>query len=303
MPLRESVSREAAVLAERTRRQIEAMQDVSLVRMRRLYRDAAKKIAQKVAAHWGDVSYLKRIYDDLAKDLLRLGGKIQDEIEREMARAVNAGLVSSNGQGQLVVPYLRGNQSPIITGASLTRAREAAIRTLQTSVSGIRLSERIWKFHEATLTAMRQVVSEGMLARDFRGTVVQRLKRFLIISDSDMRKKEWIEFFKRHPPGRGVYRSAYKNAERLLRTETMRAYRVSTAEYAKRRAWVHGVRWRLSAAHSRPDICEEFANADYYGLGPGVYPPDATPDSAHPHCMCYLELVPREELTGEMAAA
>ena len=36
-----------------------------------------------------------------------------------------------------------------------------------------------------------------------------------------------------------------------------------------------------------PDICEVWATADLYGMGPGVYPADKTPID-HPNGWCFL---------------
>ena len=47
-------------------------------------------------------------------------------------------------------------------------------------------------------------------------------------------------------------------------------------------------KWRLSPAHTRPDICDVYANVDF-GLGRGVWPKDKVPRrKAHPHCTCLL---------------
>jgi hypothetical protein len=53
---------------------------------------------------------------------------------------------------------------------------------------------------------------------------------------------------------------------------------------------VQAVKWQVSGRHaglwSSPDICDLAAEADTYGLGPGVYPPEACPSLMHPRCGC-----------------
>ena len=48
-------------------------------------------------------------------------------------------------------------------------------------------------------------------------------------------------------------------------------------------------KWRMSQSHPVTDICDLYAGADLYGMGPGVFPKGKVPElPAHPHCMCYL---------------
>ena len=123
----------------------------------------------------------------------------------------------------------------------------------------------------------------------------QHAKTFLLLPNVDMRTRAWREFFEKHPPGRGVYRSAYKNVQRVLRTEANRAYRAGIQAYAGRVTWAGGIKWNLSAAHKDRDICDWLASADN-GLGAGVYEVGNAPDSGHPHCLCYLTIIPKPEV-------
>ncbi len=116
-------------------------------------------------------------------------------------------------------------------------------------------------------------------------------------AEADMRKKYWKKFYKENPPGRGRYKSAYKNMDRLIRTEVTRAYREGTAEYARKKKWVKGIQWHRTSGHGicTSGECDEYEQSDLYGLGDGVYPPDALPIS-HANCQCYITLVPIEQL-------
>lgn len=89
-------------------------------------------------------------------------------------------------------------------------------------------------------------------------------------------------------PGRGVYRSSYKNARRLAATETNIAYR--TADYTRWQQldFVVGIEVRLSNNHTclggdgKPhafsDICDDLK---------GRYPKDFKFTGWHPHCRCH----------------
>lgn len=76
-------------------------------------------------------------------------------------------------------------------------------------------------------------------------------------------------------------------AERIARTEISRAWGDGFLARYKNDPLVIAFRWVLSSRHPRFDICDLHANANFYGLGKGVYPKNAFPTRpAHPHCHC-----------------
>ena len=81
-------------------------------------------------------------------------------------------------------------------------------------------------------------------------------------------------------------------AERIARTETSRAWNAGVF-----RRWAEDTdcvafQWKLSTAHPVTDICDLYAHADLYGMGPGIFPKDKVPVlPAHPNCMCRLRPV------------
>lgn len=55
---------------------------------------------------------------------------------------------------------------------------------------------------------------------------------------------------------------------------------------------VVGYRWNLGGAHRVPDICDDYAGRDGYGMGSGGYPTDSVPAlPPHPGCFCYLTAI------------
>lgn len=88
--------------------------------------------------------------------------------------------------------------------------------------------------------------------------------------------------------GRGVYRSSYKNAMRLARTETNMAYRAADCERWERMEFVRGFRVVLSKNHPCEDICNDLSAADENDTsGKGEYPKGFMFKGWHPHCFCY----------------
>lgn len=80
------------------------------------------------------------------------------------------------------------------------------------------------------------------------------------------------------------------NSMRIARTETQRTYREVPARLAKNKKYAKGIKWNLSNAHPKPDICDQLAEQNKHKLGKGVYPIDKLPNS-HPNCLCYTTTV------------
>ena len=88
--------------------------------------------------------------------------------------------------------------------------------------------------------------------------------------------------------GRGVYRSSYKNAMRLARTETNMAYRTADQERWRQLDFVIGYRVVLSDNHPEPDICNDLSARRGEKGSRGVYPKDFVFKGWHPQCRCYV---------------
>lgn len=77
------------------------------------------------------------------------------------------------------------------------------------------------------------------------------------------------------------------------------AYHESNALSLVRSRVVEHVRWftsgRHAGLHSSPDECDVCEQADWYGLGPGIYPVEYVPALLHPRCQCGTEAVIRAQ--------
>ncbi|MDR1881622.1 MAG: hypothetical protein LBR26_02425 [Prevotella sp.] len=92
-------------------------------------------------------------------------------------------------------------------------------------------------------------------------------------------------------PGQGVYRSSYKNAMRLARTETNMAYRTSDYTRWQQLDFVVGIEIRLSNNHTLngvpfTDICDELK---------GRYPKTFKFTGWHPQCRCHAVSILKTE--------
>ncbi len=103
---------------------------------------------------------------------------------------------------------------------------------------------------------------------------------------------------KKFHPGRGVYRSSYKNALRLAQSEINLAHQYADYERRINAPYVTGIEVKLSASHPEYDLCDPNA---------GHYPKEFIFSEWHVKCICYSTsiLMSREELktflrTGEV---
>jgi GNAT superfamily N-acetyltransferase len=125
------------------------------------------------------------------------------------------------------------------------------------------------------------------------------------VFDESTQKYKWVDSNPSdYHPGRGVYRSSYKNAMRLAITEINAAYRRAEWESYQQNPLIKGYRIELSSNHTtlikgvpRPlhDICDELK---------GEYPKSFLWEGWHPHCRCRMIpiTVTRQEMKDRMTA-
>ena len=88
---------------------------------------------------------------------------------------------------------------------------------------------------------------------------------------------------------RGAARQMEYNARRIAFTEAHNARAEAEIQHFATDPMVKAVRWTLAPDRGSakvPDVCDVLAGADYYGLGPGVYPITKVPPKGHPFCRC-----------------
>ena len=82
----------------------------------------------------------------------------------------------------------------------------------------------------------------------------------------------------KYNPGGGVYRSSYKNAMRLTRTEINMSYREADHLRWQEMDFVVGIEIRRSNHEYGCNVCESLK---------GKYPKDFKFSGWHPHCRCH----------------
>ena len=190
------------------------------------------------------------------------------------------------------------------------RNREAMDAFFARKTQGLDLSQKVWKYTsqykgelEGTLDL---AIGEGTPANQLASKIQQYLqdpdrwyRRFRVkigededgnpiygriwkrrIFDKEDGIYKWINDDPKHyHPGQGVYRSSYRNAQRLARSETNIAYRSADFERWQQLDFVVGVEIKLSNNHPELDICDQLK---------GIYPKDFKWTGWHPNCRCYM---------------
>jgi hypothetical protein len=156
----------------------------------------------------------------------------------------------------------KGKQSAII-------ARIAKGTILTVKGKSVAPSSLVWDLTRKTELDLRRLVTSGIAAGEHPSTIARKIKKYVSPQRTDFGTLE-----------RGMYRSPFKNAMRLARTEALKAYNQASAEFAQGKDWVKGIRVQLSPNHEVPDECDDYD-------GDLMEPDDfARTFPLHPHCMC-----------------
>lgn len=193
----------------------------------------------------------------------------------------------------------------------------------KTGEEGLNLSQKVWKyngmFKEELENALDLAIGEGTpanrLATKIKGYLQEPDKfyrRFRVkigedengnpiygriwkrrIWDKESESYKWVnDDPKKYHPGQGVYRSSYRNAQRLARTETNIAYREADFTRWQQLDFVVGVEIKLSNNHPVWDICDDLK---------GVYHKGFKWVGWHPNCRCYMvPILAKEEELDQM---
>lgn len=229
---------------------------------------------------------MKEVHDNLQSVVVNgVDGawKIANDKEDEFCKAVFSGRTLTKEQKQRYF-----NHSD--------KAREAfALR----KTAGLNLSDRVWRYTEQFKQEIEMGLDLGIGEGRSAADMARDLKRYLREPDKLFRrvrdKRGNLQLSKNaaaYHPGAGVYRSSYKNALRLTRTETNMAYRTADQMRYQSLDFVVGIEIHTSNNHPVTDICDELK---------GKYPKDFKFVGWHPQCRCYVTSILKTEKEIEEA--
>lgn len=157
---------------------------------------------------------------------------------------------------------------------------------------GKTLSNRVWNLTKAfkrdTEVAMRDIMELGITDGTSASELATELKKYLKEPNKlyrRVRKEGRLTLSKQakaYHPGMGVYRSSYKNALRLTRTEINQAYRFADYNKIQNMDFVVGIEIIRSSNPYDCDICESLK---------GKYPKDFLFVGHHPQCRCIVKTI------------
>ena len=250
--------------------------------------------------------------------------KAMDKIMQALARQINITILSGIESG-----YRRGEAGMLhkikmslpktkLYTDELARTRGAATDYHRAAAAfaggkrgGLTLSERVWNIAGGAKTELEAIIQNGIIegkgaqdiSRSIQGYLQNPDRLYRRVRSKETGELELSDAARDYHPGRGVYRSSYKNALRLARTEINAAYRYSQWQQIQNNPLVIGFRIALSNNHTTLvkgvptpffDICDELA---------GDYPKSFLWTGWHPQCRCSMIPIPISESDFERRLA
>ncbi len=200
--------------------------------------------------------------------------------KKDLTAQIKAGVADSANMGMktviaAVAPH-RNITSAVWTDLAATiRKNILSVR----GVDGLTLSERIWKLTQDNTHELKKIIAGDILQGKSAASMSRDIRGFL-------RRPETLRGAVKDAlhPGRGVYKSAYKNAMRVTRTETNKADIDGQALTAKKMGY------KLQLKTSGIDPCPECLDLEDKVFDYGEFPAPV-----HPQCMCFaLTVLPEE---------
>lgn len=150
--------------------------------------------------------------------------------------------------------------------------------------NGLNLSQKVWNCSKRYMNDIEKCLSIGIdkgISADKLAKVIKQYIENPTALDIEMRNV-FSTSTSTNSQGQGVYRSAYKNAMRLTRTETNMAYRSADNERWRQMDFVLGYKVQLSGSHPLEDVCDQLQ---------GDYPTTFKFVGWHPHCLCFATAI------------
>lgn len=281
-------------------------QSVYEKRIDEIYRTAAKEAAAlgvSISDFNPDKVFSFSDYPKIKKKIEKLLSDLQSGVTTIIANGIRSEWSLANNKNDELARQVFGDNVGKLTKEMERRyfstngaARDAFIKR---KTDGLNLSDRVWKFTDQFKAeielgldlGIRSGKSADELSRDLRSYLQHPDMLFRRVRNKHGQLVLSLRA-KAYHPGRGVYRSSYKNARRLAATETNIAYRMADYTRWQQLDFVVGIEIKLSNNHPCNDICDDLK---------GRYPKDFKFTGWHPHCRCHVETILKtpEELMAD----
>jgi hypothetical protein len=257
-------------------------------KIKQIYEESIREITVTI----NTVTYKNKLFslDDypvLKNQVEKVASKMQGKIFTAVINGVEDSWDLANQKNNVIVDKrlagLRVKQS--VRQILYDPNKQALKEFLTRKEKGLNLSERVWNLLDPFKKELEQTVGLGLGEGMPAAEIAKQIKKYLNEPEKLFRrvrgedgKLHLSAAARNYHPGQGVYRSSYKNAIRISRTETNIAYRSADFERWKTLPFVLGIEVKLSKNHPRFDICDHLV---------GVYPKDFKFTGWHPNCICF----------------
>lgn len=278
-------------------------------KVQQLYDAAIKRIAQAAAPSLFDADKKKEFHFEdfpaLQKEMNALMQDLTSSLQTNIEQGDEESWTLSNTKNDAMVDTIIGKKHlpKKVVQAWKHPHLEALNAFIARKEAGMNLSRRVWNLTQQFKSEMELALEMGMgegksaaaLSRDIRKYLVEPNKLFRRVRD----KSGALRLSKAaaaYHPGRGVYRSSYKNALRMTATENNIAYRTADHNRWQALPFVIGIEIHISNNHPTEDICDIFDGKRF--------PKDFKFTGWHPWCRCYAVsvLASQEEMDAYTTA-
>lgn len=257
-------------------------------RILKLYQDSITTLTPTLSTvTYKGVPFKLSDYPQLKNKVDAVAKKLHGDVYAATVNGINDSWKLSNKKNDVLVDKrLAGRKPKPAVRKVLYDANAPALnRYITRKEGGMNLSDRVWNLTEPFKKELEQGIGIGIGKGRPAKDVAKELKQYLNEPDRLYRRvrgedgKLYLSSSARnYNPGQGVYRSSYKNALRLTRTENNGAYRTADFERWQQLPFITGIHIKLSNSHPAYDICDRLA---------GMYPKDFKFWGWHPQCLCY----------------
>lgn len=262
-------------------------------KIQRLYNNAIAEVSLSVSVSTIEAPFTLDRYPGIRKKIEEVLRQMQSEMMAIINQATKEMWDLSNMKNDSLVKTVLGGSA---TGEMINHNLKAYNAFKLRQEAGIKLATRIWKTIKPFRHELEAGLADGINKGRSAASMATDMKRYLNEPDKLFRrvrdangKLQLSRAARNYNPGQGVYRSSYKNALRLTRTETNMSYRTADIERWRKLPFVTAFKINTSNNHPKYDICDELV---------GVYPKSFNwPGGWHPQCLCYLtpELISEEQ--------
>lgn len=249
-------------------------------------KEAAKIVLSTNYDSSGTVTFNFSDYPETTAALRELKKSVSSNVRKIIVNGIRASWDYSNGNLDKLVKDVLGRVAQDNKFRHYFDNNDKALEAfIKRKRKGLNLSNRVWNITEDYISNLEDAVSvsleRGMsaaeLSRSVRDYLVNPDKLFRRVRDND--KFRLSKRAKAYHPGAGVYRSSYKNAMRLARSEINMSYRYAEYTRYQQLDFIVGFEVKRSGRVFDCSVCEALA---------GKYPKDFKFTGWHPQCRCYV---------------